>query len=117
MIIRCAVCRADPAGRWKQPPALLYRDPRQDTPPPPGVRDEYRARWRPKFFCREHVSSKRKGEIERMEEARGWADDDCAPWVRMDLHAPKTYEKERQRARETVAMVRWEEANKPDAGE
>jgi hypothetical protein len=27
MIIRCHVCNADPAARWKSPPAMIFRDP------------------------------------------------------------------------------------------
>jgi hypothetical protein len=26
MIIRCHACRADPAGRWKPPPAAIFHD-------------------------------------------------------------------------------------------
>jgi hypothetical protein len=28
MIIRCHICNADPCGRWKSPPAMIFCDPR-----------------------------------------------------------------------------------------
>jgi hypothetical protein len=30
MIIRCHVCGADPAGRWKSPPGIIFHDPYLD---------------------------------------------------------------------------------------
>jgi hypothetical protein len=53
MIIRCAVCYADPIGRWKQPPAMIFVDHHRDD----GVR----------YACRDHVSAKREGEIKARE--------------------------------------------------
>jgi hypothetical protein len=57
MIIRCR-CGADPAGRWKQPPAIIFCDPYLEDG---SVRDV------PGHACRDHLSAKREEEIQRQE--------------------------------------------------
>jgi hypothetical protein len=54
MIIRCNVCNADPDGRWKSPPTMIFRDPyREDgskrKDPVPACRDHYRQSEKKKF--------------------------------------------------------------------
>jgi DNA (cytosine-5)-methyltransferase 1 len=63
MIIRCDVCNADPAGRWKSPPAMIFRDP---------YREDGSARDDPVPACRDHLSAKREKEIQEREKDRGW---------------------------------------------
>ena len=64
MIIRC-LCNADPDGRWKSPPAMIFSDP---------YREDGSERKDPDFVyaCRDHVSPKREEEIQRREKNRGW---------------------------------------------
>jgi hypothetical protein len=63
MIIRCHVCSADPAGRFKSPPAMIFRDPdREDG----SKRDD------PVPACRDHLSLKREEEIQRREKDLRW---------------------------------------------
>ena len=63
MIIRCDVCNADPCGRWKSPPTMIFRDAYwQDG----SKRDD------PVPACRDHLSPKREEEILRWEKDRGW---------------------------------------------
>jgi hypothetical protein len=57
MLIRCHVCHADPAGRWKQPPAMIFIDP-------------YREDGK-KYACRDHLSPEREDEIKARERERG----------------------------------------------
>jgi hypothetical protein len=59
MIIRCAVCHSDPAGRWKPPSAILYK----------GSDGEFR--------YREHISDDRHLLIIEMEMRRGYPNEDC----------------------------------------
>ena len=62
MIIRCNICSADPCGRWKQPPAMIFCDPyREDG----STRDD------PVHACRDHLSPKREEEIQSREKDRG----------------------------------------------
>jgi hypothetical protein len=60
VIIRCHVCRADPAGRWKQSSAMMFAD---------GVDADGHRR----FACRDHLSAKREAEIATREKALGWS--------------------------------------------
>jgi hypothetical protein len=62
MIIRCHICHADPAGRWKQPPAIIFID------EPPGCI----ARDPSHYRCRDHLSPRREEEIRVREQARGF---------------------------------------------
>jgi hypothetical protein len=55
-IIRCHVCRADPAGRWRQPPAMIFID---------HVNGEKR------YACRDHLSPEKEVEIKAREKERG----------------------------------------------
>ena len=60
MIIRCHVCGADPLGRWKQPPAIIFHGTstgewRQ------GARDDT------VYAYRDHLSAKQEEEIQRRE--------------------------------------------------
>jgi hypothetical protein len=48
MIIRCDVCGTDPCGRWKAPPAIIFRDPYREG----GDGSVY--------ACRDHLSAKRE---------------------------------------------------------
>ena len=57
MIIRCHVCLADPCGRWKQPPAIIFID-------------RYLKR-EPVYACRDHLSARRAEEIYAREHALG----------------------------------------------
>jgi hypothetical protein len=50
MILRCQVCNADPAGRWK-PPAMIFRDPYWED----GSKRDH-----PVPACRDHLSPKRE---------------------------------------------------------
>jgi hypothetical protein len=61
-VIRCHVCGADPAGRWVQPPALVFID----EPP------RCKAREPSHYRCRAHLSAKREEEIQTRERALGW---------------------------------------------
>jgi hypothetical protein len=55
VIIRCHICHADPCGRWKQPPAIIFHDPYgQSRAAPNGF----------VYACREHLSATREGEIQ-----------------------------------------------------
>jgi hypothetical protein len=55
MIIRCNVCNADPTGRWKSPPAMIFRDPYLEDG---SKRDDF------VHACRDHLSEKREKEIQ-----------------------------------------------------
>jgi hypothetical protein len=59
MIIRCHVCSADPCGRWKQPPEIIFIERHQPT-------DD------PQYFCRDHVSPAKEEELRAREKALGW---------------------------------------------
>jgi hypothetical protein len=63
MIIRCHVCNADPDGRWKSPPAMIFCDP---------YREDGSKRDDPVPACRDHLSPKREEEIQRREKDLGW---------------------------------------------
>jgi hypothetical protein len=69
MIIRCHVCNADPAGRWKSPPAMIFCDPYRDD----GSvrRDANQIVF--VHACRDHLSPKREEEIRGREKDRGGA--------------------------------------------
>jgi hypothetical protein len=58
VIVRCHICLADPVGRWKQPPAMMFAD---------GVD----ADGRRQFSCRADLSPKREAEIKTREKALG----------------------------------------------
>jgi hypothetical protein len=58
MIIRCRNCGADPCGRWKQPPAIIFRDPYLEDG---SARDDC------VYACRDHLSARREGEIQTRE--------------------------------------------------
>jgi hypothetical protein len=63
-IIRCHVCNADPVGRWKQPPAMIFCDPyREDG----SKRDDDHY----VHACRDHLSAKREEEIQEREKDLG----------------------------------------------
>lgn len=59
--IRCATCNADPGGRWKQPPAMIFID-------------DHQSDGGSKYRCREHLSPKKAGQIQQREQERGWPD-------------------------------------------
>jgi hypothetical protein len=64
MIIRCCVCGADPAARWKSPPAMIFHDPyREDG----SKRDDDIV-----YACRDHLSAKQEEEILKRETDRNW---------------------------------------------
>jgi hypothetical protein len=69
LIIRCHVCNADPHGRWKQPPAMIFCD--RYLKDGSVRKDEYD---RPTFVhaCRNHLSAKREEEIQAREKTLGW---------------------------------------------
>jgi hypothetical protein len=57
MIIRC-LCGADPAGRWKSPPAMIFQD---------RYRGDGSKRDDIVYACRDHLSPKREEEIQERE--------------------------------------------------
>jgi hypothetical protein len=58
MIIRCHLCGADPCGRWRSPPAIIFHDP---------YREDGSARGDSVYACRDHLSARREEEIQRRE--------------------------------------------------
>jgi hypothetical protein len=60
VIIKCCVCDADPAGRWKSPPAMIFHD---------FYFADGTKRRDPDFVraCRDHLSPKREKEIQERE--------------------------------------------------
>ena len=58
MIVRCHACQKDPAGHFKQPPALIFVDPYAEG----GAR----------YACREHVPPRKEEELQQHEQARGY---------------------------------------------
>jgi hypothetical protein len=56
-VICCSTCRADPIGRWKQPPAMIFAEGKDD--------DRH-------YFCRDHLPAKKKEQIETRERDLGW---------------------------------------------
>jgi hypothetical protein len=63
VIIKCHVCGADPAGRWKKPAALIFIN--------RMVEDE-EGIARPEYRCRTHISAKRETELQAREAQRGF---------------------------------------------
>ena len=57
MIIRCHVCNADPAGRWRSPPMCIFID---------HVNGER------VYSCRDHLSARKEEEIRVRERERGF---------------------------------------------
>ena len=57
--IKCAVCNADPGGRWKQPAAMIFID-------------DHQSDSGSKYRCREHLSPKRAERIQQRKQERGW---------------------------------------------
>jgi hypothetical protein len=53
-IIRCQTCNADPAGRWKQPPAMIFIDSNSGA-----------------YGCRDHLSPAKENEIQAREAKLG----------------------------------------------
>lgn len=58
MPICCFHCGADPAGRWKQPPALIFIDPYRQA--------------KPVYSCRADLTPQREAEIQAREKALGY---------------------------------------------
>jgi hypothetical protein len=56
MIIKCEACSADPIGRWRKPPAMIFAE---------GNGCDRR------FFCRDHLPAKKKEQIEARERGLG----------------------------------------------
>jgi hypothetical protein len=54
--ICCHICQADPAGRWKQPPAMIFID---------SVDGEKR------YACRDHLSPEKEAEVKERERKKG----------------------------------------------
>ena len=64
MIIRCPVCGADPDGRWKSPPAMIFRDRyREDG----SIRKDDNDQDVFLYACRDHLSVKREKESQERE--------------------------------------------------
>jgi hypothetical protein len=57
LIIKCAVCSADPAGRWVQPPACIFVDHVEDTD------EKGQPSLKRVYSCRARLSPKREAEI------------------------------------------------------
>ena len=68
MIISCHVCNADPAGRWKQPAAMIFHDRYEEDG---SVRRDSKGRETFVRACRDHVSAKREAELLAREIDRG----------------------------------------------
>ena len=67
--IRCRVCNADLAGRWKSPPAMIFRDRyREDG----SVRKNENNQDIFVHACRDHLSAQREKEIQEREKTLGW---------------------------------------------
>jgi hypothetical protein len=64
MIMRCH-SGADPAGRWKKPPAMIFCDPYAK-----GAAASDRGYV---HACRDHLSGKYATELAEREATRGWA--------------------------------------------
>lgn len=63
MIIRCHVCNADPDGRWKSPPAMIFCD---------TYREDGSKRYDDFVYaCRDHFSAKQEEDVKRREKDRG----------------------------------------------
>ena len=72
MIICCHQCDADPIGRWKQPPAMIFHD---RYPNPAKLEKAKAAELEDRgylFSCREHVTPQRERELQQRERERGW---------------------------------------------
>jgi hypothetical protein len=54
MIVRCHVCKADPAGRLREPPMMIFIDGRQSTD---GSQ----------YLCRDHVSPEKEAKLKARE--------------------------------------------------
>jgi hypothetical protein len=67
MIIRCH-CGADPAGRWKSPPAMNFCDRYREEG---SIRKDGNDRDVFVYACRDHLSAKREKEIQEREKDRG----------------------------------------------
>ena len=65
MIIKCHICDADPAGRWKQPPAIIFIDPYTK-----GAGASERGTV---YSCRDCLSPKREEQIAERERTLGWS--------------------------------------------
>ena len=69
VIIRCHVCEADPAARWKSPPAIIFHDRyREDG----SKRKDDSGQDVFVYACRDHLSAKREEEIQKCETDRSW---------------------------------------------
>lgn len=64
MIIRCPVCSADPDGRWKSPPAMIFRDRYLEDG---SIRKDESGQNVFVYACRDHLSEKREEEIQTRE--------------------------------------------------
>jgi hypothetical protein len=69
MNIRCHTCDADPAGRWKQPPAMIFRDRYLKDG---NIRKDENDQDVFVHACRNHLSARREEEIREREKDRGW---------------------------------------------
>jgi hypothetical protein len=67
-MIRCHVCNADPCGRWKSPPAMIFRDPYWEDS---SVRRDANDQVVFVHACRDHLSRKREEEIQKRQKDRG----------------------------------------------
>lgn len=56
MIIRCEACHSDPCARWREPPAMIFAE---------GANADRR------YFCRDHLSAKKREQIEARERDLG----------------------------------------------
>jgi hypothetical protein len=52
-IVACHICRADPIGRWRKPPQMIFID--GDV-----------------YACRDHVSAEKEAEVQKRERERGF---------------------------------------------
>jgi hypothetical protein len=69
MIIRCDVCGADPDGRWKSPPAMIFCDRYRGDG---SIRKDDSGQDVFMNACRDHLSPKGEQEIQKREKERGW---------------------------------------------
>ena len=62
--IKCAVCNADPGGRWKQPAAMIFID-------------DHQSDSGSKYRCREHLSPRGRNRFNSASKSAAGRRDGC----------------------------------------
>jgi hypothetical protein len=60
MVVKCAICGADPVGRRTKPAQCIFVDPHRAD------------KETPRYRCRQHLSELREAEIQQRERERGY---------------------------------------------